>query len=69
MWTSLASFGWELARSWLWLPLVCVAFVRRGESRAAWIALAASFVLAGPLLVTRFNVPPTGIGLFVVRRF
>jgi hypothetical protein len=43
--------------------------VRRGETRAAWIALAASFLLAGPLLVTRFNVPPTGIGLFVVRRF
>lgn len=67
--TSLASLGYEVARSWLWLPLVCVAFVRRGESRAAWIALAACVLLAGPLLVTRFNVPPTGIGLFVVRRF
>jgi hypothetical protein len=69
MWTSLGAFAWEVARSWLWLPLVCVAFVRRGESRAAWLALAASFLLAGPLLVTRFNVPPTGLGLFVVRRF
>jgi hypothetical protein len=67
--TSLASLGYEVARSWLWLPLVSIAFVRRGESRAAWIALGASVLLAGPLLVTRFNVPPTGIGLFVVRRF
>ena len=69
MWTSLGAFGLDVARSWLWLPLICVAFVRRGESRAAWITLAVSFALAGPLLVTRFNVPPTGIGLFVVRRF
>lgn len=68
-WTSVASFASEVARSWLWLPLVCIAFVRRGESRAAWITLAVSFALAGPLLVTRFNVPPSGIGLFVVRRF
>lgn len=69
MGTSLVALAEDVARSWLWLPLACVAFVRRGETRAAWIALAASIVVAGPLLVTRFNVPPTGIGLFVVRRF
>jgi hypothetical protein len=31
--------------------------------------LATSFVLAGPLLVSRFNVAPEGVGLYVVDRF
>lgn len=68
-WKSLGSLGWEIARSWMWAPLACIAFVRRGESRVAWVSLAVSIVIAGPVLVSRFNVPPTGIGLFVVRRF
>jgi hypothetical protein len=40
-----------------------------GETRAAWLVLAASFVLAGPVLAARFDVPLAGRGLFVMRRF
>jgi len=67
---------WLLVRSlgaaWLWLPgAVGVAAlgwfaVTRGW---AWRVLAASFVLAGPLLITRFNLDPIGTGAFVCSRF
>jgi hypothetical protein len=41
-----------------------------GEPRAGWIALGASWLLAGPLLVLRFDVPAAGdFGLYVVERF
>lgn len=39
------------------------------EPRWGWAMLATSFVLAGPLLVARFNVPPVGIGLVICHRF
>ncbi len=39
------------------------------EGRAAWIALAVSIVLAGPILATRFDVALDGIGLWITRRF
>jgi transmembrane protein TMEM260 (protein O-mannosyltransferase) len=76
-WTdSVAACLATLARSWLWLPaLAGVAMlgvrIRRplGETRWAWAALAASFVLAGPVLCAQFNIPPRGIGLDIVRRF
>jgi len=73
---SLAACFSTIARSWLWLPalagvVVLAARIWRpaGESRWAWAVLAASFVLAGPVLATRFNVEPRGIGLYVVERF
>jgi hypothetical protein len=68
----------ELARSlgrwWLWGPAVLglVTLARRGagrDARWAWLALAGSFLLAGPLLVLKFNVELEGPGLFVVHRF
>jgi hypothetical protein len=40
-----------------------------GESRWAWAMLAVSIVLAGPVLASRFNIEPHGIGLYVVQRF
>jgi len=65
-----------IARSWLWLPAIAgaamlgVRIVRpAGESRWAWAALAASVVLAGPVLAARFDIAPRGIGLVLVQRF
>src|SRR5690606_37694869 len=58
---------WALAtsvgRAWLWLPALaglalCAIKIRSpgtAESRAGWIALAMSLLLAGPLLVVRFD--------------
>lgn len=72
---NLGAFFTIFARAWLWLPLLAVTglILRRGgtnePSRWAWGALAASWLLAGPLLVFRFNVPPHGIGLYVNQRF
>lgn len=67
----------SLGRAWLWalLPVGLATLGWRavrsgaGESRAAWGALLLSFLIAGPLLVLRFDVPPHGFGLYVVRRF
>ncbi len=45
---------------------------RRGpiaESRVAWGLLLACIALAGPVLVTRFDVAPEGVGRYVVARF
>lgn len=65
-----------IARSWRWLPAVagCAMLGVRisrpaGESRWAWALLAASFVLAGPVLASRFNVDPHGLGAYVCQRF
>lgn len=56
--------------------LLCVGFVSGGVAlarRRPWpkllAALIASFVLAGPLLVTRFNLSPRGLHASVVERF
>lgn len=35
----------------------------------AWVALVLSFVLAGPLFVSRFNLPPHGLAIHIVERF
>jgi hypothetical protein len=43
--------------------------LRDSETRWAWSMLLASFLVAGPLLALRFNVPPTGLGLYVCQRF
>jgi len=73
----LAALTASLGRAWLWLvlPLALVVLGLRatrggeGESRAAWAALALSFLVAGPLLVLRFDVPPHDLGLYIVQRF
>lgn len=67
-----------LGRAWLYLPLVaalgwlglrCTRTREADEPCAGWWVLALAFVIAGPLLVLRFNVPPEGIGLYVNQRF
>lgn len=73
---SLAALATTIARSWLWLlalagvAMLIVRLVRpAGESRWAWALLALSLALAGPVLATRFNIEPRGIGLYIVERF
>lgn len=55
------------------LSIVVAAIVLRRRPRApgfgAWLALAVSFVLAGPLFVARFNLPPHGVAIHIVERF
>jgi hypothetical protein len=66
----------SIGRSYLWLPaalgvggLVYACVRPRGESRAAWIAYAATFALAGPVFVAAtFNIAPRGVGLYTVQR-
>ena len=43
--------------------------IRKGDERAGWLAWLASFVLAGPLLVARFNLLPEGLEHYTVSRF
>ncbi|MCW5806835.1 MAG: DUF2723 domain-containing protein [Deltaproteobacteria bacterium] len=76
---NLAALGAGLARGWLWLllPVGAVGWVRRVrarevtgcEPRAGWIALAAAWLLCGPLLVLRFDLEPVGFGLAICERF
>jgi hypothetical protein len=76
-WTaSVAACIATIARSWLWLfafagAAMLAARIRRpvGESRWAWALLAASFVLAGPVLASRFDVDPHGLGRYICQRF
>ena len=74
LWALIATIG----RSWLWLPAILAPIAlgvqiwrpaADGEPRWGWIALAISIVLAGPVLVTRFNVEPEGLGLYICERF
>jgi hypothetical protein len=72
-WTaSVAACLATIARSWLWLGaaagvgMLAVRIWRPvGESRWAWALLAASFVISGPVLASRFNLDPQGLGLYV----
>ena len=73
---NLLAFGKTLGRAFWWLPLglalvtLGVRAARRVApgSRAPWLALAASWLLAGPLFVARFNIDPAGFGLHIVQR-
>jgi hypothetical protein len=74
---NLAAFTATLGRAWWWLPALAglamlgwrCARAGSGEPRIGWRLLAASFIVAGPLLAARFDVEPSGLGLYVVRRF
>ena len=74
---NLASLLLTLGRAWWWLPgalgvvVLGVRTVRAGtgEPRWGWAMLTLSFVLAGPLLIARFNIFPEGIGLAICQRF
>jgi hypothetical protein len=54
-----------------WLARACVRASQgdRDETAWAWRWLAVALVLAGPMLTLRFDIPPAGLGLYVVRRF
>lgn len=76
--TNLGALAATLGRGWLWLPGIlglAILGVRAiktapdGEPRWGWALLLVSFLVAGPLLALRFNIPPTGIGLYVCQRF
>jgi hypothetical protein len=74
--TNLAALFDTLGRAWLWLPgvlglaMLGVGAVRgAGEPRWGWALLAVSWLVAGPLLVARFNIEPHGLGLYVCQRF
>ncbi len=78
---NLGAFVRTLGRAWWWLPgavgvgWLAVRCARpagtttASEPRAGWCGLAASFILAGPLLAARFDIEPVGLGLYVCRRF
>lgn len=80
--TSLLALARSLGRAYLWLPAgagaVALGYLAvrgdrlapaRAEARVAWGLLAASVLLAGPLLATRFDIAPSHLGLYVVQRF
>ncbi|MEO8704837.1 MAG: DUF2723 domain-containing protein [Kofleriaceae bacterium] len=74
--TSLATLAQTLGRAWLWLPALAgvvelgLAIRRpRHDTRWGWIMVAVAFVLAGPLLASRFNLPPEDMGTYVLQRF
>jgi hypothetical protein len=75
--TNLLVLAASIARAYFWvLPLLglggLVVFAARGdrqETRVAWLLLAISLVLAGPLLIARFNINPIGLERYVVERF
>jgi hypothetical protein len=74
---NLLAFAVTLGRAWWWIPGLAglmtlgVRCVRagQGEPRIGWQALALAFVVAGPVLAARFNINPTGLSLYVARRF
>jgi hypothetical protein len=74
---NLAAFAVTLGRAWCWIPAVAgLAMLGHrsvragaGEPRIGWQMLALSFVLAGPLLVMRFDLVPVGLNLYAIRRF
>ena len=74
---NLAALAAATGRAYLWLPTVLGLgalgyFAIRGdrvETRIAWGLVALSWLLAGPLLVSRFNIRPSLTALYVVQRF
>src|SRR5262249_18503999 len=73
---NLLAFAHTLGRAWLWAPgalglLALGVRIARpaGETRAGWLCLLGAFLLAGPLLILRFNVAPMGIALYALHRF
>ena len=74
---NLAALAQTMLRSLLWVPaiagvlMIAVRVARPvGETRWAWLVLAASFCLAGPLLASRFNLEPGVLNYsYVLERF
>jgi len=73
---NLGSLALSLGRSTLFAPALvglgalglAIARPANGQ-RAAWIALATTFLAAGPVFIALFNIPPVALGLHVVQRF
>jgi len=71
---SLAALATTVGRGWLWAPAaVGIGMlgwgVARGPARIAWGCLGLAVILAGPVLISRFNIPPTpGVPLHVCER-
>ncbi|HET9620509.1 MAG TPA: DUF2723 domain-containing protein [Kofleriaceae bacterium] len=76
----LRALALSLGRAWWWLPglaglatlaVRCVRCVRNDgpEPRRGWQMLALAFVLAGPALAARFDLPTTGMARYAVQRF
>ena len=77
-WTSEGALVATLGRAWLWLPgalglgMLGVGIARpqaTGETRWGWALLLVCWLVAGPVLAFRFNIEPTGLGLYVCQRF
>ncbi|HSN28398.1 MAG TPA: hypothetical protein VLT45_19065 [Kofleriaceae bacterium] len=68
---NLAALARTLGRAFLWVPIVAavLAWKARTESRAAWLCWLASFAIAGPLFVARFNLRPVALEAYTVSRF
>jgi hypothetical protein len=74
---NLVAFAASVGRGYLWLPALIGAAAIGGvlarptgrEPRSGWIALVASFVLAGPVFAAMFNRAPVDLGLYLVQRF
>lgn len=74
---NVAAFVMTLGRAWLWLPAALgvatlgyrCARTGEGEPRWGWATLCTTFLLAGPILIARFNIEPRGIGVFICQRF
>lgn len=49
--------------------LILHAACRAWGARWGWAMLATSFLIVGPVLIARFNVPPERLGLYICQRF
>jgi hypothetical protein len=69
LFASLARAWWGAGAAIGFATLVAMAAHPRARDRAAWCGLLAALALAGPVLVSLFNVPPHGLGAWIARRF
>lgn len=65
----IAWLGWSFVESGIALVVLPALVLWRKRARAAHYALLASLLLAGPIFVSRFNLPPRGLMATVVVRF
>lgn len=67
---SLVAHAILIGRTWLWVPALAGLGVfglriARGGERLAWGALAACWLVTGPLFATRIGLPTNGFGLYM----
>lgn len=74
---NLAALAMSTLRAYLWVPamfgvvaIVLAALGRaRGDTRVGWAMLLVTWLLTGPVLVLRFNLPPVDLDVYVIERF